>query len=150
MFHIGRPVVQFLIILMIVSVMMMTSKYYQVRTFEQVVACGQPANIFSMNVVVGHEETMTIKDQKSIHQIITALEETTFLPSFKESSSLTRGPIMGGREITLEFLGMDEVDSVTICSRGVLYNNVTGQAYGFDDDYLYHRIESIVLGESSS
>lgn len=66
MFHIGRPVVQFLIILMIVSVMMMTSKYYQVRTFEQVVACGQPANIFSMNVVVGHEETMTIKDQKKV------------------------------------------------------------------------------------
>lgn len=148
MFHIGRPAVQFLVIFMIASVMVLSSKFFQVRTFEQVVACEQTAEICSLRARVGYGEDIMIKNQESIHKIISAFEETTFVPSFIESTSLTRGPVIG-REITLEFLGMDELDTITISSRGILYNNATGQAYGFDEDYLYVIIESVVMAEQT-
>lgn len=148
MFHLGRPAVQFLVIFMVASIMVLSAKFFQVRTFEQVVASDHTVDICSLRARVGYGDTIVIKDQESIHRIISAFEETTFMPSFIESTSLAQSGVVG-REITLEFLGMDSFDPVTISSRGVLYNNNTGQAYGFDKDYLFKIIESVVIGEST-
>lgn len=143
MFHIGRPVVQFLIIFMIISVIVMTSKYFKVRTFSQVVACEKTGSVYSMNVKIGRNEAVTVRDKESIHQILTALEETTFLPSLKESSVLTKNTV-GGREISLEFLGMEEIDKVTVSSRGYLYNHRDGQAYEITDEELFYLLETVL------
>lgn len=140
MFYIGRPMTQIFIVIMIVSTILMTLEYGKIRTFEEVVACEQTAEILSLKIQVGQKEYYMIKNQESIHKIITAFEETTYVPSFKESSILMKGAI-AGREITLEFLGMDVVDSVTISSRGILYNNSTGRAYGYNYEKLYEIIE---------
>lgn len=148
MFHIGQPVIQFLVIFMIVSVFVMTSKYFKVKTFQQVVACEKPGSVYGLNIQVGRNETVTIKNQESIHKILIALEETTFLPSLMESSVLTKTSIVG-REINLEFLGMVEMDAVTISSRGVLYNNSNGQAYELSNDEVYQMIIGLTMTDDS-
>jgi hypothetical protein len=134
---------------MIVTSLITAYQYYQIRTFDEVVACSRTANVFTLKVSMGQKEPCWVKDPEVIHKVISTLEESTYMPSFKESTRMMKGPIIG-KEITMEFVGMDIIDSITISNRGLVYNNRTGQAYGITRQDLYEMINATLNPDISS
>ncbi|MDF1616682.1 hypothetical protein [Petrocella sp. FN5] len=140
---IGSPRTQLLMIFMIITSLITIHNYYQVKSFKDVIASEHTASIFSLKVSKGQHEAYWIKDPVVIHDIVTTLEETMYMPSFKESTTITKSPTLGGA-ITVEFLAMEMLDSITISNKGIIYNNRTGQAYGVSSLNLFECIHSSV------
>ena len=146
---IGSPRTQLMMIFMIVTGLITVFNYYQVQSFNDVIASEHTASIFSLKVSKGQHEAYWIKDPVVIHDIVTTLEETMYIPSFKESTTITKSPAHGG-DITVEFLAMEMLDSITISNRGFIYNNRTGQAYDVFGLNIFECIhESIDYGIQS-
>jgi hypothetical protein len=146
---IGSPRTQFMMIFMIITSLITIFNYYQVQSFNDVIASEHTASIFSLKVSKGQHEAYWIKDPAVIHDIITTLEETMYIPSFKESTTITKSPTLSG-DITVEFLAMEMLDSITISNKGIIYNNRTGQAYDVSSLSLFECIhERIDFGIQS-
>ncbi|MCF8019940.1 MAG: hypothetical protein K9L62_11115 [Vallitaleaceae bacterium] len=140
---IGSPRTQLLIIFMIVTSLITVFNYYQVKSFNDVIASEHTASIFTLKVSKGQHEAYWIKDPAVIHDIVTTLEETMYIPSFKESTTITKSPTLGG-DITVEFLAMEMLDSITISNNGIIYNNRTGQAYDVSGMNLFECIHNSI------